>query len=113
MKKWSSKLKITIKWEGKGRGRKNINLAIASAKNHYAGYGLGTANIFRKMVGLPEVVWSNGDEDKDKNVEYDKSYLHSSSIQDPKQGTLSDLLHNSLAITISFIAYTISVKAMI
>jgi hypothetical protein len=72
--------------------RKSINLAIESANNHYAGFGPGTANIFRKMVGLPEVVWSNGDEDKDKKEEDDKSHLrgNSSSIQDPKQSTLSD-----------------------
>jgi hypothetical protein len=43
------------------------------------------------MVGLPEVVWSK-DEDKDKNEEYDKSRLHSSSIQDSKQSTISDFM---------------------
>jgi hypothetical protein len=43
------------------------------------------------MVGLQEAVWSK-DEDKDKKGEYDKSNLHgnSSSIQDPKQSTISD-----------------------
>ncbi|MBV9179134.1 MAG: hypothetical protein JO297_19050 [Nitrososphaeraceae archaeon] len=52
-----SKVKRTVKEEG-GR-RKSINLAIASANNHYPGFGLyGTANIFRKMVGLPEAIWS-------------------------------------------------------
>jgi hypothetical protein len=86
MKKWASKIKRVI---NEGR-RKSINLAIVSANNHYAGFGLGTANIFRKMVGLPESVW-NKDEDKgNKRVEDDKSYLHSSSIQDSKQSTLSD-----------------------
>jgi len=43
------------------------------------------------MVGLPEVVWSK-DEDKDKNREYDKSYLHGNSIQDSKQSTISDFM---------------------
>jgi uncharacterized protein YecE (DUF72 family) len=90
MKKWSSKVKRVIN-EGRGR-RKRINLAIVSANNHYAGFGPGTANIFRKMVGLPEVVWSNGDEDKDKNKEYDKSHLHGNSIQDSKQSTISDFM---------------------
>ena len=53
----------------------------------------GTANIFRKMVGLPEAVWSKGKEKKNKKDEDDKSYLHGSSrsIQhDSKQSTLSD-----------------------
>jgi hypothetical protein len=48
------------------------------------------------MVGLPEVVWSK-DEDKDKNEEYDKSHLHSSSnVQqldhNTNQSTLSDFM---------------------
>jgi hypothetical protein len=68
----------------------------------------GTANIFRKMVGLPEAT-SNKEED-------DKSYLHSSSTNahqqhHSKQRTISDFMtKNSLSITISFIAYTSSVK---
>jgi len=66
-----------------------INLAIVADNNHYAGFGPGTANIFRKMVGLPEVVWSKED---------DKSYLHSSSSyvqqldHNTKQSTLSDFM---------------------
>ena len=78
-----------VKSHQRRRRKKSINLAIVSANNHYAGFGPGTANIFRKMVGLPEVIWSK-DGDKDKNEEYDKSYLHGNSIQDPKQSTLSD-----------------------
>ena len=85
MKKWASKVKRTLKEEGR---RKSINLAIVSANNHYAGFGPGTANIFRKMVGLPEAAWNK--EYENKKDEDDKSYLHSSSIQDPKQSTLSD-----------------------
>ena len=52
IKKWTSKVKRMLKEEG--RGRNSINLAIVSANNHYAGFGPGTASIFRKMVGLPE-----------------------------------------------------------
>ena len=86
MKKWACKVKKTIKEGGGGTGRKSINLAIVSANNHYAGFGPGTANIFRKMVGLPEATWSREEDDK--------SYLHSSNnIQqhhNSKQSTLSD-----------------------
>lgn len=32
-------------------------LAIVAANNHYAGFGPVTANSFRKMAGLKEVVW--------------------------------------------------------
>ena len=38
---------------------------MQSANNHYAVFGPGTANIFMKIIGLPEAVWSK-DEDKDK-----------------------------------------------
>jgi hypothetical protein len=45
---------------GKERGRnKEVNLAMIAANNHYAGFGPGTANLFRKMVGLPELSWED------------------------------------------------------
>jgi hypothetical protein len=44
----------------------SINLAIVSANNHYPGFGPGTANIFRKMVGLPEATWNKGEEESKK-----------------------------------------------
>jgi hypothetical protein len=37
----------------KKRGRKKVSLAMIAANNHYAGFGPGTANLFRSMVGLP------------------------------------------------------------
>ena len=36
-----------------------FNLAIVAANNHYAGFGPGTANTFRKMLDLSEVTWNN------------------------------------------------------
>jgi len=87
MKKWVSKVRRVVKEEGGGR-RRNINLAIVSANNHYAVFGPETANIFRKMVGLPEATWSKEEDDK--------SYLHSSSYiqqnHDSNQSTLSDFV---------------------
>jgi hypothetical protein len=32
----------------------HIKLAIVTANNRYAGFGPGTANVFRNMLGLPE-----------------------------------------------------------
>jgi hypothetical protein len=81
--------------ERRGR-RKSINLAIVTANNHYAGFGPGTANIFRKMVGLQEAAWSKVEENKKE--EDGKSYLHnrSSNVQQPdhnsNQSTLSDFM---------------------
>jgi hypothetical protein len=88
-KKWAGKVKRTLKEEG-GERRKSINLAIVSANNHYVGFGPGTANIFRKMVGLPEDIWSEEEDDK--------SQLHgsnNSNVQqhhNSSQSTLSDFM---------------------
>ena len=84
MKKWSSKIKRVIKQE-EGGGRKNINLAIVSANNHYAGFGPGTANIFRKMVDLPEATWNKEQEEEQK------SHLLCD-VDHSKQSTLSDFI---------------------
>ena len=48
LQKWSKEL---IKLKDKAK------FAIVAANNHYAGFGPATANSFRKMVGLKEVVW--------------------------------------------------------
>jgi hypothetical protein len=34
-----------------------VRQAIIAANNHYAGFGPGTANLFRDMLGLSEVKW--------------------------------------------------------
>lgn len=41
------------------RGRKNnVNLAIVAANKQYAGFGPGTANLFRNITGLSQARWS-------------------------------------------------------
>ena len=58
MKQWAHEIKQVE--SGKERGRsKEVNLAMIAANNHYAGFGPGTANLFRKMVGLSELAWEN------------------------------------------------------
>jgi uncharacterized protein YecE (DUF72 family) len=90
MKKWSSKLKRVIKEQNGIRGgirrRKSINLAIVSANNHYAGFGPETANIFRKMIGLPSLDWQETKKKYDKLVQTENATI-------PKeQKSLSDYL---------------------
>jgi uncharacterized protein YecE (DUF72 family) len=34
-----------------------VKFGIVAANNHYAGFGPATANGFRKLMGMPEVVW--------------------------------------------------------
>ncbi len=44
-------------WAGeirKAKSDKNLKIGIVAANNHYAGFGPGTANTFRTMLGLPE-----------------------------------------------------------
>ena len=48
-----------VEW-GKEKGRRSeVRDAMIAANNHYAGFGPGTVNIFRNMVGLPELSWEN------------------------------------------------------
>ena len=56
---------------------------------YYAGFDLGTVNIFRKMIGLSEAAYSKQEDDK--------SYLHSSSTNihqhhNSNQSNLSDFM---------------------
>ena len=81
MKKWDRNLRRT----GEVKNEKP-NLAIVAANNHYAGFGPGTANMFRKMIGLEEATW------KDKKVPLTEENKSSSLSTDTKQTTLSDFL---------------------
>ena len=48
MKKWASTIK---------KVKEKVQFAVVAANNHYAGFGPATANNFRKMLGMEEVVW--------------------------------------------------------
>ena len=76
MKKWARNLRRVTETE-----KNKVNLAIVAANNHYAGFGPGTANMFRKILGLEEVTW------KDKKVPPTEEGKLSF---DSKQTTLSD-----------------------
>jgi hypothetical protein len=55
-----------------------------AANNHYAGFGPGTANIFRNMLGLSEAKWK----EKEEGQEQEQPEIP----HDLKQRTLSDFL---------------------
>jgi hypothetical protein len=57
MKRWAENIK-TVEEE-------LIKLAIIAANNHYAGFGPGTANIFRNILGCQKP--SGRIEEKNKN----------------------------------------------
>jgi hypothetical protein len=79
MKKWARFLKRAGEEE-----REKLNLAIVAANNHYAGFGPGTANIFRKMLDLSEVTWDE--------VEVSQTGEKEALSSNTKQITLSDFL---------------------
>ena len=82
LRKWSRQLMRVQKEETK------LNLAIVTANNHYAGFGPVTANMFRKIIGLPEVNWIHTKKIKEQHIYADPS--PSSSLD--KQSTISDFL---------------------
>jgi uncharacterized protein YecE (DUF72 family) len=89
MKNWADKLKKVIEEERRVENDKeNINLAIVSANNHYAGFGPMTANIFRKMVGLQEAQWKDNNNDNNNNEVVQTSPFESNPLS--KQSRLSD-----------------------
>jgi hypothetical protein len=58
MSKWAEEIKKVE--NGNVRGKNNeVSLAMIAANNHYAGFGPGTANLFRKMVGQSELSWED------------------------------------------------------
>ena len=66
-----------------------VKFAIVAANNHYAGFGPGTANIFRQLLGLEEVKW--GDEyvpRDDLGKRYDESM--NNQVSRTTQTSLSD-----------------------
>ena len=62
----------------------HMKLAIVAANNHYAGFGPGTVNIFRNMIGLPEAKW----EDKEMGVQKQDEYTS----RESRQRTLSEFM---------------------
>jgi hypothetical protein len=65
--------------------------AIVAANNHYAGFGPGTVNIFRQLVGLEEAKWGDefvltDDYEKEDDIRKDKRVIKS------KQTSLSDFI---------------------
>jgi len=77
MQKWAENIKAVRD--------ERIKLAIVTANNHYAGFGPGTVNIFRNILGLPEAKW------EDKEGEQEQEAIPRDDL-DVKQSTLSDFL---------------------
>jgi len=62
-----------------------MKLTIVAANNHYAGFGPGTVNIFRNMIGLPEAKW----EEKEMEIQKQEDQY---STYESKQRALSEFM---------------------
>jgi hypothetical protein len=69
-----------------------VKFAIVAANNHYAGFGPGTVNIFRQLLGLEEIKWRNEYlVTDDLERKYDDKSANRAVIK-TKQTNLSDFL---------------------
>ena len=69
-----------------------VKFSIVAANNHYAGFGPGTVNVFRQLLGLDEVKWGDDyvtTDSLDKNDEMDTG----TQVIRSKQTSLSDFFN--------------------
>ena len=85
MQKWANNIKNI-------QDDERVKQAIIAANNHYAGFGPGTANLFRNMLGLPDARWEDKDweqqEQEQKQDQKQKQLLE----YDMKQRSLSEFM---------------------
>jgi hypothetical protein len=62
---------------------------MIAANNHYAGFGPGTVNIFRKMVGLSEISWTYEGPQERTDASNFRRFLNT---HDREQSRLTDFL---------------------
>ncbi|HXX95926.1 MAG TPA: hypothetical protein VEL11_02250, partial [Candidatus Bathyarchaeia archaeon] len=77
MQKWAENIKNV---------QENTNLAIVAANNHYAGFGPGTVNRFRNMIGLSDAKW----EEKEMGIQKQEEQYPS---HESRQRTLSEFMN--------------------
>jgi hypothetical protein len=59
MNNWANEIKNVKEGKERGRSSEEVSVAMIAANNHYAGFGPGTVNIFRNMVGHTELSWQD------------------------------------------------------
>jgi hypothetical protein len=62
-----------------------FNKPHVAANNHYAGFGPGTVNVFRNMIGLPEHKWQEKEMETEKQEDH---YL----THESRQRTISQFM---------------------
>jgi hypothetical protein len=101
MNKWAREIKQVE--NGNGRGKNNeVSLAMIAANNHYTGFGPGTANMFRKMVGLSEPSWEDQQQIQKhlqlRQQQKEKRDLHISNSKIPSKKQIKNRQSRSLRI---------------
>ena len=69
----------------------SVRFSIFAANNHYAGFGPGTVNIFRQLLGLEEVKWG-GEFMRSDDLEKEDDMGTNKRVIKTKQTSLSDFL---------------------
>jgi uncharacterized protein YecE (DUF72 family) len=85
------KLARNFKGDSNEGNLSKVRYSIVAANNHYAGFGPGTVNIFRQLLGLEEVKWGDEYISKDDLVKDDDSSMNKRVVK-PKQTSLSDFI---------------------
>ena len=85
------KLARNFKGDSNEGNLSKVRYSIVAANNHYAGFGPGTVNIFRQLLGLEEVKWGDEYISKDDLVKDDDSSMNKHLVK-TKQTSLSDFL---------------------
>jgi uncharacterized protein YecE (DUF72 family) len=88
MRKWARNIKKVQEEEEK----EQVKLSIVAANNHYAGFGPGTVNIFRSMLGLSETKWEEKEVKMKLRKEEEKEHQNKRPQHRPRQLTLTDFL---------------------
>jgi uncharacterized protein YecE (DUF72 family) len=98
MSNWEEQIKNVEGGKEKGR-RSEVRDAMIAANNHYAGFGPGTVNIFRNMVGLSELSWDDQQQiqeqllqqkEKEKDQQISNSYFPFSKKTKKRQTSLTE-----------------------
>jgi hypothetical protein len=73
---------------------------MIAANNHYAGFRPGTSNLFRKMVGLSELSWTDRQQiqkqlkqqQEDRDQQISNSNVPSNNYTKKRQSSLTDFI---------------------
>jgi uncharacterized protein YecE (DUF72 family) len=78
--------------DSEGDNLSRVRFSITAANNHYAGFGPGTANIFRLLLGLEEVKWDDNIVSTEDDLGTDNYSDNDKRVVRTKQTSLSDFL---------------------